>query len=129
MKYFGLDNKEYFLNFQKLSKNRINSSNLHKKAISFLRKQFKFYKIHEECPIKGFPKTLFFDIIIPELMICIECQGEQHEKFNSFHFDNKYEFLKAQNRDRLKKEWCELNGFKLVEFWHNESEEQWKAKL
>lgn len=129
MRYTGLNGREYILNEQKYDKIRKNASQLHKNSYQALKKQFPHDIILHECSIKGFPKTLYFDIIVPRYKLIIEVQGQQHETFNSFHFENRVEFLRAQNRDRLKKEWCEKNGFKLVEFWYNESEEEWVNKL
>ena len=53
---------------------------------------------------------------MPNRNIMVEVHGEQHHKFNKFFFSNKLSFYKAQARDRDKKEWCDINSIKLIEF-------------
>lgn len=43
-----------------------------------------------------------FDFYLPERNIIIEVNGTQHYEFKDYFFKSKMEFLKAQERDRLK---------------------------
>jgi very-short-patch-repair endonuclease len=57
---------------------------------------------------------LFFDFYLPSLNVYVEVQGVQHTEFNK-HFHNSAAAFRAQKkRDRLKKEWADLNDFTLV---------------
>jgi len=61
--------------------------------------------------------------------LAFEIQGEQHYKSNTHFFDNKLAFYKAQNRDRQKREWCELNNINLIELTYKETEDGWRQKI
>jgi hypothetical protein len=97
-----------------------NASKLHTSVYEFCKQRFPLYTIIQEMPIygdnKGLRSHLFIDIFIKELGIAIECNGEQHYSPSAFFFCGSYGFKKAQENDRLKKEWCEENGYKLVIF-------------
>lgn len=53
------------------------------------------------------------DLMNTELKLCIERNGEQHYKHVD-HFHTKEEFSKQCQRDKLKKELLEKNGYKLL---------------
>ena len=125
-----MDGKSYKVNLSKHLKQGSNKSGLHLKARAFLKKTFPLHTITEEISIRGFPSgTLYFDLAIVSIGYFFEISGEQHYKFTPFFHKNKLEFLKAQQRDRLKRDWAELNGFTLIEFRFDESEADWKKKL
>jgi len=73
--------------------------------------------------------TLRADLYIPNRNLIVEVHGEQHFKFNKFHYKDKLSFFRAQARDRDKVEWCNLNEVRFVAFNYNETEEEWKAKI
>ena len=109
-------------------------SSLHLKAKGLLLEKYPYDIIVEEVSLPGTKtdnrkSTLRADFFIPMRGIVVEVHGEQHTKFNSFFFSSKIEFYKAKARDRDKKTWCELNGFTLIELFHNETLEQWKEKI
>ena len=54
-------------------------------------------------------KCLRADFYIPNRNLIVEVHGEQHFRFNAFHFDDKLAFFRAQARDRNKADWCKLN--------------------
>src|SRR5260221_13972582 len=89
--------KDHKINLSLYTKQRNNSSSLHKQARSLLSTLFSCKIILEEVPLPG--TRLFADFLIPSEGLIVEIQGEQHYKFNSFHYDNKMEFLKAKARD------------------------------
>lgn len=69
--------------------------------------------ILEEFPIPG--ERLFLDFFIPKRSIAFEFHGQQHFKYNPhFHVDRRA-FLQQKERDRRKREWCDLNEITLVE--------------
>jgi len=54
------------------------------------------------------------DFFLPELNLCCEFDGKQHEKYNAFFHGSKKNFLEQQKRDFMKEEWCEINNIRLV---------------
>ena len=60
-----------------------------------------------------------FDFYIPSINSCIEFQGIQHMEFSPFFYKNRSEFLKAQERDRIKISYCLSHGIKLycIPYW------------
>jgi hypothetical protein len=130
----GLDGKEHSW----IPSNNIvdtdKRSGLHNKARLLLKEKYPNDRILEELILPGTKtenrkSTLKADFFIPVRSLIIEVHGEQHTKFNNFFFKNKIEFYKAQARDRDKKSWCELNDFRLIELFHNESIEDWREKI
>lgn len=58
---------------------------------------------------------LSLDFFIPVFRVAFEFQGEQHDQFNSFYHKDKTDFIKQQQRDVDKREWCEINSIRLIE--------------
>lgn len=60
-----------------------------------------------------------FDFYIPNINSCIEFQGIQHMQYSPFFYKNRSEFLKAQERDRIKISYCLAHGIKLycIPYW------------
>lgn len=69
--------------------------------------------ILEEFPIPD--ERLWLDFYMPHHNLAFEYQGEQHDEFNKFFHGDKKGFVKAQERDARKRQWCELNTICLVE--------------
>lgn len=69
--------------------------------------------------------SLPFDFYIPDYNICIEYDGEQHFKPVSFGSGNKKRveeiFEYTQRHDKIKTEYCERNGIKLIRIAYNEN--------
>ena len=133
MKIIGLDGKEYLWNVTKY-KAKAKCSKLHMRARTLLATEFPCDKIYEELTLPGIKderqtRPLFADFFIPLRQLMVEVQGEQHYKFNSHFFDNKLEFYRAQARDRLKVEWCQINEFTLIQLPFNETDEQWLQRI
>jgi hypothetical protein len=134
MKITGLDDKIYNWNPTANQADTSNRSGLHKKAKELLDEMFPHDRILEEVSIPGTKNmhrksTLRADFFIPNRNLMIEVHGEQHHKFNPFFFKNKLAFYKAQARDRDKKEWCEINSIRLIEFNYNEDIDEWRRKI
>jgi hypothetical protein len=91
-------------------------SSYHIKARLLLKDLYPTMQILEEVPISvRKSETLYLDFYIPLIKMCIEVHGEQHYKFVPHYHANKLAFLKAQKRDKSKKEWCVINGINYIE--------------
>jgi hypothetical protein len=99
----------------------------HNRARSLLKTLFPTQKILEEVPLAG--TNLKADFYLPLQNIMIEVQGEQHFNYNPFFHGSKMGFIKGQQNDDLKKQWCKLNNVRLVELPQNESDEQWRDHI
>lgn len=108
----------------------INKSSNHIKARKMLHKKYPTLQILEEVSIPiNRKETLYLDFYIPMIKKCIEVHGEQHYKFVPFYHTNKLNFLKAQKKDRQKKEWCDKNAITYIELPYNLSTEEWEERL
>lgn len=105
------------------SRPREGCSKLHTLARQIIKQVYPYDVLLEEIFIPT--AKIYLDFYIPMRHICIEVQGEQHSVHKLFFHKNRLEFLKAQKRDRLKKDILEENGIALIELNHNEKE-QWK---
>ena len=87
-------------------------SKLHLKVRNIIKELYPQDILLEEVPLPG--KVVYLDFFLPLRKTAIEVNGEQHYKYNKFHFKTKKDFLEAQRRDNYKQMWCELNAFKLI---------------
>ena len=131
MKVIGLDGKNYKWNPKSGGGKR---SKLHKKAKKALDIWYPYDRILEEVSLPGTKTStrksvLRADLYIPNRNLIIEVHGEQHFKFNKFHYRDKLSFFRAQARDRDKLEWCRINEIIIVTFNYNENENEWRAKI
>jgi hypothetical protein len=130
MKVRDEDGKEYNWNLSGLIPKESDErprSKLHLKIRGFLKELYPQDIVTEEVPIPG--KVVFLDFYLPLRKLAVEVNGEQHYKFNTFHFKNKRDFLEAQRRDRYKIMWCELNAIKLVSIRFDEEDESIRRQL
>lgn len=70
---------------------------------------FEYQKAFKDCKRI---KLLFFDFYISDKKICIEYNGKQHY-FSNDYFGGDCEFVKIQERDKIKEEYCLKNNLKL----------------
>jgi hypothetical protein len=114
-----------------ISKARIQSkSSYHLQARSLISSVHPTLQILEEVGIpvrKG--QTLYMDFYLPLIKTCIEVHGEQHYRFVSHYHGNIMSFLKSQQKDKDKKEWCSINNIRYIELPHNENIAQWTERL
>lgn len=132
MEVIGLDNNLYSWNLTGyIAKGRAgNKSSLHLQARQLISNMFPTLQVLEEVPITiRKSETLYLDFYLPLKKLCIETHGEQHYNFVPFYHSNKFNFLKAQKRDREKQEWCEINGIKYIALPYSETVEEWKGRL
>lgn len=134
MKIKTLDNKTINWNLTGYQINSLNDraarSELHLKARKLIHEIFSPAIILEEVSIP--PKrgtTLYLDFYIPLYKLCIEVSGKQHFQYIPHFHGDKKEFIKSQQRDSMKKDWCNLNGITLIELNYDESIEEWRDKL
>ena len=98
----------------------LNKSAIHLEARNLVKRLYPTMQILEEItiyPRKG--EVMYLDFYVPLLKKCVEVHGEQHYKFIPFYHNNILSFIKAQKRDRDKKEWCNLNGIQYCELPYN----------
>lgn len=73
---------------------------------------YPMYKIIYEQEIKSI--KMRFDLFIKELGIAVEYDGVQHHKYVEHFHGNMNGLIDASRRDRIKNNFCEENGIKLV---------------
>ena len=71
-------------------------------SIIYLLKQANIYEYREFEVHDLRNGKMRFDFMLPEKNIFIEVNGTQHYEFKNFFFKTKSDFLKAQERDRIK---------------------------
>ena len=104
----------------RLSNKRIRAKGISKSNFQYeigqqLTKKYPHDVIYEEVIISG--DGFVLDFFIPSLHLVIECHGRQHQKHIRHFHKTKKEFHKQQDTDQKKRDWCELNGFKLIEIY------------
>ncbi len=129
MQVTGLDGIEYRWTPERFHDQRENASGPHRKARELLHSLFPFYSINEEIPLVGTPTKLYLDLYIHALRLAIEAHGRQHFEFSSFFHGSAADFRASKNRDKMKREWCELNGIDLIELPDTETEAQWIERI
>lgn len=127
---FGLDGKEYKWNPKSGGGKR---SKLHTRAKGLLDELFPHDRVLEEVSLPGTRtrknSILRADLFVPNRNLIVEVHGQQHFKFNKFHFKDKLSFFRAQARDRKKSQWCEVNEIRFIEFNYNEDIDEWRRKI
>lgn len=107
-----------------------NKSSYHIKARSLIKQLFPTMQILEEVTIHARKNDiLYIDFYLPLIRMAIEVHGEQHYKFVPMYHANQLAFLKAQKRDRDKKDWCVINGINLIELPYNENVDEWSNRI
>lgn len=88
----------------------------------FFKPYWSHHICYEEIPLVG--TRLRLDFFNASEHLAVEVHGAQHGKFNPFfHNNDRGKFLDQIHRDLKKAEWCEINGFKLVEIYAEEEKE------
>lgn len=128
MKIRGLDGKDYSWIPSNKSSNVEKRSSLHKLAKEIIKKKYPYDRVIEEVVLPG-TNNLRADFFLPNRDLIIEVHGSQHVEFNNFFFKSKLDFHRSQARDSKKKNWCSLNGFTMIELFHNETAEEWERKI
>lgn len=134
MKVIGLDGKSYKWQLSGYMRESTNPSSHHEKVREILKELFPTQIILEEVALPGSGRdVLFADFFIPHRRLLIEVHGRQHyEHVAHFHGTDtpgKIKFYKSQQRDRNKKEWCDINNITFVELSYKEDENVWRRKI
>lgn len=90
-------------------------SKLADETYAFLKDVFPHNVIIREYYVRYKYTKLFFDFYIKELDILVEVQGRQHDEFVKHFHSDRESFLASKRRDNLKKEYCDKEGFVLLE--------------
>lgn len=77
-----------------------------------LRNLFPSIAIYAQLPCLG--TKLKLDYYISDLKIAFEFDGRQHEEHVPFYHGDKRGFERAQERDKTKEEWCDINNIRLI---------------
>ncbi len=80
-----------------------------------LTEQYPHDVIFEEVRIPG--DGFILDFFIPSLGLVVECHGKQHIKHIKYFHKTKIDFHKQQDVDQKKRDFCEINGFRLLEIY------------
>lgn len=78
-----------------------------------LKKLYPHDIILEEVKIPE--SRLFCDFVIPSVKLVIEAQGKQHYEFSTLFHQYYIDFVNQQNRDQMKRDFCQQNNLTLVE--------------
>lgn len=71
--------------------------------------------IYQEVHIPG--ENFYLDFFVPASKLVVECHGKQHKKHTKFFHKTVKAFNHQQSTDERKREWCNINGFRLVELY------------
>jgi len=82
-----------------------------------LKEIFPRYSFQEQFRIED---NLSLDFYCPKLSLAFEFQGTQHDEFNPYFQKSNRDLIKQKQRDRKKKNWCELNNIVLIEIREHE---------
>ena len=90
----------------------VSRSGIQNQVGKILKSRFNLYTILEEWTIPS--SRLSLDFFIPQRLIAIEVQGEQHKKYSKFFHGSREAFMQQLNRDKTKADWCEKNDIYLI---------------
>lgn len=102
-------------------------SSLHLRCRALLHAMYPTRQILEEVPLPG--TNLRLDFYLPHRDLAVECQGQQHTKFNPFYHGDKASFMRAKANDHKKREYCRMNNIEVIELNHDESNDEWRDKI
>lgn len=93
---------------------RVIARHLEKRNIEFETEQS-----FPDCRHKGMLRFDFFFVYAGQTFL-IEYQGKQHYRSDTL-FGNEYELLEQQKRDQVKREYCKVKGYHLLEIEYKQS--------
>jgi len=102
-------------------------SGLHLRARAVIKGLFATDLVYEEVPLPNSRQR--FDFLVPARKLAVEVQGRQHYEPSSYMHGGLRGFHKSRARDRRKASFCEANGITLIEFRHDQTDEQWRDLL
>lgn len=91
------------------------TSRLESQIITLLKdKGVSIYREYEVHDLRN--GKMRYDFYLPDENILIECHGPQHYEYTDFFFKTKMDFLKAQERDRIKISYALAHEIKLYTY-------------
>lgn len=91
------------------------TSRLESQIITLLKeKGLSIYREYEVRDLRN--GKMRYDFYLPDKKIFLECHGPQHYQYTDFFFENKMDFLKAQERDRIKISYALAHHYKLYTY-------------
>lgn len=107
-----------------------NKSSFHLSARELIKQIYPTLTLLEEVNIPLNKKEIaFLDFYLPLLKLGLEVQGQQHYKFSAHFHKDQRDLLWQKLKDKRKREWCSLNGIKLIELSYKDSPEDWKRQI
>ncbi len=108
----------------------VKKSGLHLHARELLAQHFPTLQILEEVPVKPYNDlTLYLDFYLPLIQTAIEVHGIQHYQYNSMFHNTQWDFIRQTKNDKLKAQWCSLNGIDLIILPYYENIDEWQSRL
>lgn len=137
MKVVGLNGKPYNLNLNDylVAKNDERKRSIpHIRARELLQDSFKGYAIYEEVKLPGSrdpskKSVLFLDFFIPNVKVGVEVHGIQHYVYSPFFHKTVAGFYESIYRDKIKKEWCDINNIELIILDSRDHIDTWREQL
>lgn len=74
-------------------------------------------------------ESLYIDFYLPMYKLAVEANGVQHSSYSSFFHGSEESFKNALLRDGRKKDWCAINGIRLIVIDYNDKEDIIARKL
>lgn len=118
MRFKDLNGRLRFLNIEKrrIKWDEPSLSKFQFQIKQFLKKYWGNHICYEEMPMVG--TRLRIDLYNANRKIAIECNGDQHTKYNEFfHAGNRINYWHQIRRDSVKYEWCQNNGITLIDIY------------
>ena len=126
MKIKGLDGREYVWSL-KAKEESENKSQYHLRCRNILKEVYPLYVVLEEVYLPG--SNLYLDFYVSQLRLAIEIHGEQHYVYTPHFHGSKRDFMLAQQRDRDKINWCEINNISIIVLPHWEDANVWRERI
>ena len=106
--------EKYRIKWDKKSASKIQTA-----VKNFLRQFWEKHIVYEEFP--QFQTQNRVDFLNATKKIAIEVDGNQHDEYVPFFHNNSPEnYLNSLERDSLKRQWLELNGYTVIQIKQNE---------
>lgn len=101
----------------------LNLSHGEEKIIHILQEnniQFEQQKTFNTCYFPSTNRLAKFDFYLSDCNLLIEYDGIQHFIQGTGQFDNQEKFIKTQENDKFKNQWCKENNIPLIRipYWH-----------
>ena len=101
-----------------------NASRIHRAVLAWFKKEHPQWLVRQEVTIEINGKNLFCDFMCESpFRFVVEIQGRQHFEYVAHFHGTPDRFAEQQRNDQLKKDWCEMNSYRLIEIKEDEFDE------